>query len=95
MYMHRKKILHNDIKADNFIIGHDCVKLIDFGKATLISHPKIYAIKPGSELAKRYNTYHCHLAYELRNTPGFKQSISTEIFSLGYNVQTYRRTFEM
>lgn len=84
MHMHREKILHNDIKADNFIVGKDCVKVIDFGKATLISNPKIYNIKPGSDVAKRYNTLHRHLAFELRNVPGSKQSVYTDIFSLGY-----------
>ena len=84
IYLHDEKILHNDLKADNFILAKDCVKLIDFGKATLLTSPKIYSIPLGSDLAKRYNKYHRHLAYELRNIPGSKQSILTDTFSLGY-----------
>ena len=32
IYMHSFKILHNDLKADNFIYSEECVKLVDFGK---------------------------------------------------------------
>jgi len=35
--LHGFQILHNDLKADNFVFSKDCVKLIDFGKATLFS----------------------------------------------------------
>ena len=84
LHMHSKKILHNDIKADNFIVAKDCMKLIDFGKAAVMSFPKVYHIKPGSEQSKQYNIHHRHLAYELRNIPGSKQSILTDTFSIGY-----------
>ena len=84
LYLHGEKILHNDLKADNFVLTSDCLKLIDFGKATMIISPKVYSIKPGSDLSKQYNTYHRHLAYELRNVPGSKQSVFTDIYSLGY-----------
>jgi len=84
MCLHSFKILHNDIKADNFVCAKDCVKLVDFGKATLISHPKTYNILPRSELAEKYNKHHRHLAHELRNVPGSKQSILTDTYSIGY-----------
>ena len=82
--LHGFKILHNDIKADNFICARDCVKLIDFGKATLSAFPKSYHIQPGSDVAKRYNTFHRHLAHELRNIPGSKQSEITDAYSVGF-----------
>ena len=82
--LHGFKILHNDLKADNFICAKDCVKVIDFGKATIFSYPKTYNIVPGSELADKYNKYHRHLAYELRNIPGSKQSILTDTYSVGF-----------
>uniref|UniRef100_A0A7M5XKW9 Protein kinase domain-containing protein n=2 Tax=Clytia hemisphaerica TaxID=252671 RepID=A0A7M5XKW9_9CNID len=84
MVLHSFKILHNDLKADNFVFINTCVKLIDFGKATHFSNPKTYNIQPGSDTAKKYNTYHRHIAYELRNIPGSKQSVQTDIFSLGH-----------
>ena len=84
MVLHSLKILHNDLKGDNFIFTNTCVKLVDFGKATHFSNPKTYNIQPGSDTAKKYNTYHRHIAYELRNIPGSKQSVQTDVFSLGH-----------
>ena len=84
MVLHSFKILHNDLKGDNFIFTNTCVKLVDFGKATHFSNPKTYNIQPGSDTAKKYNTYHRHIAYELRNIPGSKQSVQTDVFSLGH-----------
>ena len=46
--------------------------------------PVIYTIKPGLEREKRCNKYHSHLAFELRNKPGSKVSVKTDIYSLGY-----------
>ena len=60
------------------------MKIIDFGKYTLIEDPVIYAIKPGSEKQKLYNKYHCHLAYELRHISGSKVSCKTDIYLIGY-----------
>ena len=62
------------------------VKLIDFGKATLLSDPVRYDIKAGSEKQRKYNTFHCHLAYELRNIPGSYESFATDVYTLGYNL---------
>ena len=83
IYLHKKKILHNDIKADNVVIANE-VKMIDFGKATMLSSPLIYNIVPGSNECNMYNTRHRHIAYELRNIPGTKQSVKTDIYSVGY-----------
>ena len=60
------------------------MKIIDFGKCTLIEDPVIYTIRPGSEKQKLYNKYHCHLANELRHVPGSKVSCKTDIYSIGY-----------
>ena len=82
--LHGYNILHNDLKADNFIFARDSVKLIDFGKATLIAFPKTYNILPGSVLALKYNKCHRHLAHELRNIPGSIQSELTDTYSIEF-----------
>lgn len=85
IYMHSKKILHNDIKADNFVCASDTtIKLIDFGKATMAAHPVTYNIVKGTQEYEQYNNHHRHLAYELRNLPGSTQNYKTDIFSVGY-----------
>lgn len=82
-FMHSKGILHNDIKSDNVIVSNT-VKVIDFGKATLISNPVVYNVAEGSQESVTYNTRHRHLAHELRNIPGSKQSILTDTYSIGF-----------
>ena len=85
-FMHDKGILHNDLHSRNIILRNkEYVKIIDFGKATLVSDPLRYEIRPGSEKQKRYNAVHCHIAYELRNVRGSYQSIESDVFTLGYN----------
>ena len=88
IHMHSKKILHNDIKANNVILcSNGRVVVIDFGKATLLTHPLVYNIIPGSDDAKIYNTQHRHLAHELRNKPGTKQSPLTDAYSIGHMIK--------
>ncbi len=82
-FMHSKKLLHNDVKSDNVIIAN-VVKIIDFGKSTLISKPPLYNLVPGSEEQKKYNLVHRHLAHELRNIPGSKQTVLTDTYSIGH-----------
>ena len=84
IWLHSKKILHNDIKADNIVIHENMPKIIDFGKANMISSCLTYNIEPGTAEHKQYETYHRHLAYELRNTPGSTQSFKTDTYSIGY-----------
>ena len=84
--MHKKGVLHNDLHGKNIIIQSVCsVKIIDFGKATLITDPVVYNIKPGSAKQQKYDKYHPFLATELRSKPGSNQSVKTDIFSIGYN----------
>lgn len=83
-YIHQKGILHNDIKRDNIVVTDTRVVLIDFGKATMINCPVIYNIFPNSKEHFMYNQNHRHLAHELRNIPNSKQSIYTDIYSIGY-----------
>lgn len=66
-FMHDCLILHNDLKADNFIpLKHlKSVKIVDFGKATHINYLVVYNLTEKS--GEKYNSYHRHLAHELRN----------------------------
>lgn len=83
--MHNRGIVHNDLHSRNVLLRDGSyVKVIDFGKATLIHDPVVYDVKPGSEKQKTYNRIHRHLAYELRNVPDSYNSEATDIYSLGY-----------
>lgn len=87
-FIHDKGFLHNDLHSKNVLIrDKKFVKVIDFGKATLIEDPVVYNIPPGSQKQRLYNERHKHLAYELRNVPNSAQTIQTDIFSLGYIMQ--------
>lgn len=84
-HLHQSNILHNDIHPGNILLRNTkFVKLIDFGKATLADDPVLYEIKPGTRKHERYNKFHQHLGFELRNIPGSYTSYLSDIFSLGY-----------
>ena len=52
--LHDKNILHNDLHPGNIMIRNlRYVRIIDFGKATLISDPVTYNIKLGSKTQER------------------------------------------
>jgi hypothetical protein len=83
-FMHLKTgILHNDLKADNIMmklapyLSGLIPKIVDFGKATHVSCPVVYRLSASQQL--KYNRYHRHLAYELRNVQGSCQSFATDI----------------
>ena len=60
-------------------MGIHC-KDIRFGKATHANKPAIYNLTDEEKL--KYNKHHRHLAHELRNIKGSKQSSSTDAFSV-------------
>ena len=87
-FLHQLTILHNDIKADNVILLGEfraAVKIIHFGKSTLLSNPLKYSLNYAERM--KYNKYHRHLAYELRNETNIYQSVSTDTYSIGYMFQ--------
>ncbi|XP_057299524.1 tyrosine-protein kinase BTK-like [Hydractinia symbiolongicarpus] len=87
--LHNKGILHNDLHSRNILLRNlKHVKIIDFGKATLVEDPVRYSIKPGTPKHQRYNTIHRHLAFELRNVPGSYVSCETDVYTLGYNFES-------
>jgi len=84
-FLHSKFILHNDIHGNNVLITEGKqVKLIDFGKCSLIQCPVTYNITVGSKEHEKYNKYHRHLAHELRNITGSTQTVLTDTYSVGY-----------
>uniref|UniRef100_A0A7M5WW61 Protein kinase domain-containing protein n=1 Tax=Clytia hemisphaerica TaxID=252671 RepID=A0A7M5WW61_9CNID len=83
---HDRGLLHNDLHSGNILLRDmRHVKIIDFGKCTLVDDPVMYSIKPGTAKHARYNTRHKHLAFELRNNPGSYVSYASDVYTLGYN----------
>jgi len=82
-FVHRCKILHNDIKGDNIIISDECGYhpiIIDFGKARKIYDAKRYSLNKSEQ--EKYFKHHWHIAPELiRGT--HKQSIASDVYSYG------------
>ena len=98
LHMHGLKVLHNDLKENNVLLaetrGLMISNICDFGKSTLICSGTVYNLNVQQK--KIYNERHRHIAYQLRNLMGFKQSPATDAFStatghilkqIGYVVQ--------
>ena len=49
------------------------------------------SVKPGTDKHKRYEKLYSHLTYELRNITGFKVTVKTDIYSMGYIFQKIYR----
>ena len=85
MILHFMGLLHNDIHCSNVLINEKFTpKIIDFGKMTLIDATITYNIENGYKESEKCNKCHHHLAYEIRNVKGTKQSICTDTYSVGY-----------
>ena len=85
IFMHKLGILHNDVKGNNLILHYNPtlqLKIIDFGKATLVSNSEYYNLDEKEK--KKYNKNHRYLAHELRNIPHSKQTVLTDTYSVGY-----------
>lgn len=83
--LHVKSVLHNDLHSGNILVKYNrCVKIIDFGKSTMIDDSIVCFVKPGTDKHKRYEKYHSHLAYELQNIPGSKVTVKKDIYSMDY-----------
>jgi len=84
----KQKVLHNDLKCDNIILGFNKEIqgiIIDFGKACNISEGKYYALSVKQK--ERYKCYHSQIAPDLRD--GLcKQSVMSDMYSFGRIVAT-------
>ena len=90
-HIHDKiKILHNDIKSNNVVLDGPSLAeaeavLVDFGKATDQSNPRIYQTPADT---KKFE----HLAPEL-GQPNGRQSKKTDIYSVGFLVRGMKYKF--
>lgn len=74
-YLHRKKVLHNDVKPENFFIDDRTIKIGDYGLARLLN---------GKELDKEFVGTPLYMAPEvLARSP---HSFSADIWSLGVSL---------
>lgn len=84
-YIHRKDIIHNDIKNDNIVIvcnSKGCFSpiLIDFGKACPLTQAKKKILT--EEEKAMYYREHCHIAPEVIEG-SHSQSILSDMYSFG------------
>ena len=63
-------------------------KITHFGKVTLIDAPVGYDIGNCSKESDKYNQFHCHLAYEIKDIKETKQSFCTDTYLVGYLLQS-------
>jgi len=96
--MHGLSLLHNDIKENNILIkqgafGQFTPKVFDFGKVTHQKAPLVYELE--KEQSERYNKLYRHLAPELRNGKGSRQSMLTDAYSVGRVLKQIARIHEL
>ena len=93
--LHVKGLLHNDLHSGNILVRNSSlIKIIDFGKSTLVTDPLRYDIEPQSKQHERFNTVHLFLAYELGNIRGPFQSIASDVYSIGYNIDSIAKSLK-
>ena len=93
--LHVKGLLHNDLHSGNILVRNSShVKIIDFGKSTLVTYPLRYDIELQSKQHERFNTVQLFLAYELRNIRGSFQNIASDVYSVGYNIDSIPKSLK-
>ena len=93
--LHVKGLLHNDLHSGNILVRNSShVKIIDFGKSTLVTYPLRYDIELQSKQHERFNTVQLFLAYELRNIRGSFQNIASDVYSVGYNIDSIAKSLK-
>ena len=93
--LHFKGLLYNDQHSGNILIRNSSdVKIINFGKSTLVTDPLKYEIEPQSKHYERFNAVHLFLACELCNIRGSYQSIVLDVYSVGYNIDSIAKSLK-
>ena len=59
-------------------------KITHFGKVTVTDAPVSYNMGNRSKQSDKYNKFHHHLVYEIRDIRGTKQLICTNTYLVGY-----------
>ena len=84
-FMHKKRFLHNDLKADNIVLFKENKVIhpviIDFGKCPSSHNPKRYSLTAREQT--KYEKRHRHIAPELVKGTHV-QSFKSDIYSYGY-----------
>lgn len=93
-YIHKNRILHNDIKSDNIVIDNRSPVpqsiLIDFGKGCLVSDAKTYTLS--LEERRRYAIDHPQVAPDLRDGH-CRQSEYSDVYSIGRVINQINNKF--
>ena len=84
-FIHKKEILHNDLKLDNIVLGttksHSLkAYIVDFGKACSIQAARHYHLS--EEEKDLYKAEHTQISPDLRDGL-VKQRVATDVYSLG------------
>ena len=62
------------------------LKIINFGKSTLVTDPLKNDKEPWYKQYERFNTDLLFLAYNIHNNHRSYQSIAWDVYSIGYNI---------
>ena len=93
--LHAKGLLHNDLHSGNILVRNSShVKIIDFGKSTLVTDPLRYDIELQSKQHEKFNTIHLFLAYELHNIRGSFQIIASDVYPVRYNIDSIPKSLK-
>lgn len=84
-FVHRKDILHNDLKCNNVILGHTVsnllkIYIIDFGKACMVCNAKHYKLSAAE--VEVYKKEHTQIAPDLRDGL-VSQCTATDVYAFG------------
>ena len=93
--LHVSGLLPNDLHSGNILVRNfSDLKIIDFGKSNIVIEALKYNIEPKSKQHERFNTMHLFLAYELRNIHVSYQSIASDVYSVGYNIDSITKSLK-
>ena len=93
--LHVKGLLHNDLHSRNILVRNSShVKIINFGKSALATDSLKHDIKAQSKQYERFNTVHLFLGYDLCNLCRSYQSIASDVYCIGYNIDSVAKSLK-